>query len=157
MTLPLYRPEITTYEQDGDGQWFSKHGAFTHTLFCPMSNEHRAKHGAFRRDVLNGWLPSFTIETPEGAYLSGEGFAAKLRTAEGRIFDGIQCLIMAKRGEEGFRLVLPPAPRLEPPAPRPREETRRVEQLSLFGDLVEAKVNRTPRERRLAAKGGAYL
>jgi hypothetical protein len=133
--IPIYRPEITVYEREPDGEWDSKFGAQVHTGFRPMPDEDGAfTQAGFRRFVRGGSAPSFTLRIPHGAELVERGAATFLRTAEGKLLNGIEALIAAKRGEHGLELAGPERERrLRAIAfdPRPAASAPTV-QLSMF-------------------------
>jgi hypothetical protein len=121
--IPLYRPEITGYRRDADNSWVSTRGMMVSTLFRPMAGERMAPiAGHARRDVANGSTPAFVVVAPEEAELVERGAAILLRLPCGKLLDGIQALIAAKRGEHGLALEGDPAPTDADVPPRPRPD-----------------------------------
>jgi hypothetical protein len=142
--IPIYRPEITTYRRDDDGLWVSERGTFVWTFFRPMADEARREVApGCRRDVVNGSTPAFTILAPEDAELVERGASLSLRLASGKLLDGIQALIAAKRDELGLSLEGRPTsadpdspPRPMPaaaPLPTPSRARGPAVQMAMFG------------------------
>jgi hypothetical protein len=106
--IPIYRPEITVYEREPDGEWDSRFGAQIHTGFKPLQDLDGAiTQAGFKKFIRGGSEPAFSLRIPEGAELVERGAATFLRLAEGKLLDGIQALIAARRGEHGLELAGP--------------------------------------------------
>jgi hypothetical protein len=139
--LPIYRPEITVYRRSPDGEWDALHGGtITNTLFYPMADEDAPTEAGFRRVVRHGTGPFFQLDAPDGARLIELGRAMFLAMPDGKKYDAITALALAKMRDKGLDLVRPgrePAravflpPPIPVPAPSPRGPAR---QLTMFGD-----------------------
>lgn len=116
MQVPIYRPEITTYERDEDGLWVSKQGTITSTLFYPMPDRDSVNESGLRVVVEHGADPFFTIVAPDGSrleitssgsatFLSRRGKWNMLRMPGGKAHDATNALCYAKRGEFGLSLL----------------------------------------------------
>ena len=114
MRVPIYRPEITVYERDRDGLWQSSRGTMTNTLFYAMGDEDTVTDVGFRKVVKLGSEPAFVVIAPQGSEMITRGQATFLRSPEGKVYDGINTLILAKRRDSGFDLA-----RQDRPAPSP--------------------------------------